>query len=74
MLELIQRAQGQAERIAVLDTKGTYTYQDLLDASASVANELLDAKADLKESRVAFLVPPDLIMWKFNGEFGEREE
>jgi len=58
MLELIQRAQGQAERIAVLDTKGTYTYKDLLDASASVAKELLDAKADLKESRVAFLVPP----------------
>lgn len=57
MLELIQSAYSHPTATAIIDTKGSYTYRELLDASASVANELLAGKKDLEESRVAFLVP-----------------
>ncbi|MEL6257338.1 MAG: AMP-binding protein, partial [Bacteroidota bacterium] len=58
MLELIQRANNQLDKTAIIDSNGTYDYRELLDASASVANELLAGQDDLNEKRVAFLVPP----------------
>ena len=45
------------ERVAVIDEHGKYTYGDLLDASTRVASALLRRKSDLREARVAFMVP-----------------
>jgi malonyl-CoA/methylmalonyl-CoA synthetase len=55
---LIARAETQRERTAIVAPEGTFTYGDLLDASARVAASLLAGRADLGETRVAFLVPP----------------
>ena len=57
-LPLIARARRHAERTAILAAEGTFTYRDLLDASARVAACLLGGRSDLEEARVAFLVPP----------------
>lgn len=57
-LPLFARARAHAGRTAIVATEGTFTYADLLDASARVAACLLDGRADLKEARVAFLVAP----------------
>jgi malonyl-CoA/methylmalonyl-CoA synthetase len=48
------------DRIAVVDRSRPVTYADLDAASWQVAAALLDGSADLKEARVAFLVPPGL--------------
>lgn len=66
-IELIDRAQRFAARDAVLAGNRPYTYAALLDASAAVAGHLLetaggrgqdpDARRDLREARVAFLLP-----------------
>jgi malonyl-CoA/methylmalonyl-CoA synthetase len=55
---LIARAVTQAQRTAIFDTGGSFTYGHLLDASARVASALLDGLDDLKEKRVPFLVTP----------------
>jgi malonyl-CoA/methylmalonyl-CoA synthetase len=57
-LPLIARAEEYVERIAILDTEGSYTYERLLDASARVASALLNGVADLNQERVLFLVAP----------------
>jgi len=57
-LPLIARAEAQRERTAIAAPEGIFTYGDLLDASARVAASLLAGRADLGETRVAFLVPP----------------
>ena len=57
-LPIVARARGHAERTAVVAAEGTFTYAQLLDASARVAGALLDGAADLAEARVAFLAPP----------------
>jgi len=57
-LTLVARARAHAERTAIVAAEGTFTYRDLLDASARVATCLLDGHDDLEEARVAFLVPP----------------
>lgn len=56
--DLIARAQQHAERTAIVDCNGSYSYQDLLDASARIAATLLAGRDDLDEERVAFLVAP----------------
>ncbi len=56
---LIARAQQHEGRTAIVDSQGrTYTYNDLLDASAHVAATLLAGREDLQQERVAFLVTP----------------
>src|SRR5256885_11163232 len=55
---LVARAQQYAERIAIGAAEGTFTYRDVLDASARVAACLLGGQDDLGEARVAFLVSP----------------
>ncbi len=55
---LIARAELHADRTAILDAEGSYTYERLLDASARVASALLDGLDDLNEQRVLFLVAP----------------
>ncbi len=55
---LFIHAQRHAERTAVVDSQGSYTYRDLLDASSRVATALLAGHEDLNEKRIAFLVTP----------------
>src|SRR3970040_1248973 len=45
-------------RTAVIAADGTFTYDDLDDASRRVAGALLADNEDLNQGRVAFLVPP----------------
>ena len=56
----IVRAQLHSGRTAIVDGSGTFTYGQLLDASARVASALLDGDGlgDLGEKRVAFLIAP----------------
>jgi len=55
---LIAHAQRHSGRTAVVDSQGSFTYKDLLDASSRVATALLAGHQDLQEERVAFLVTP----------------
>jgi malonyl-CoA/methylmalonyl-CoA synthetase len=57
-LPLISRAKRQGGRTAVVDSRGSFTYKDLLDASSDVAAALLAGRKDLQQDRVAFLVTP----------------
>ena len=56
-LPLIDRANQNPTKTAIVATEGTFTYQDLLETSAKIATKLLDNIADLQEQRVAFLIP-----------------
>jgi len=55
---IFKRAQQHNRRTAIVDSRGTHTYRDLLDASSCIAAALLARRADLNEERVAFLVTP----------------
>lgn len=57
-LELIAQATRHQARTAIIASEGTFTYHQLLKASAGIASKLLADKNDLQETRVAFLVPP----------------
>ena len=43
---------------AIVDPDGSYSYQDLDEASRRVAGALLDGREDLQQARVTYLVPP----------------
>ena len=58
LVPLVERALKHGARVAVVDARGTFTYQDLLEVSARVAEALLSDRADLQEGRVAFLLTP----------------
>lgn len=58
ILPLVVRAEAVRARTAIAAPDGSFTYANLLDASARVAASLLAGRADLAEARVAFLVPP----------------
>jgi malonyl-CoA/methylmalonyl-CoA synthetase len=58
LLPIIAHAEQSGGSTAVIDSQGTFTYKDLLDASSRVAAALLDGRSDLAEERVAFLVTP----------------
>jgi malonyl-CoA/methylmalonyl-CoA synthetase len=58
MLRLFRRAVEFTGRTALVDPVGTHSYDDLVGASAAVADTLLGRTGDLDEARVAFLVPP----------------
>lgn len=55
---LISRARGFGDRIAVRSGDSTYCYQTLVDRATAVAANLLGAKGDLQESRIAFRISP----------------
>jgi malonyl-CoA/methylmalonyl-CoA synthetase len=57
-LPLIARALQHGPRASVVDQLRTFTYDDLLQASARVASALLAGREDLREQRVAFLLTP----------------
>lgn len=58
-IRLLEQARARAGDPAILASDGRFRYGDLLEASASAASVLLDGAPDLKECRVAFLVPPN---------------
>ncbi|HVH09229.1 MAG TPA: acyl-CoA synthetase [Gemmatimonadales bacterium] len=55
---LVARAARYADRTAIDAVEGTFTYRELLSASARVAACLLGSTDDLREARVAFLTSP----------------
>ncbi len=57
-LPLIVQAQQHSGRTAVIDSRGSFSYLDLVDGSSRLAAALLAGRADLHEDRVAFLVSP----------------
>ncbi len=57
-LPIVARAWEHADRTAVAAEEGRFTYRELLAASRAVASALLDGAGDLREARVAYLVPP----------------
>lgn len=56
-IELIDRLTSYGDRIAVTDSTGSYSFEDLLGSSRSVASCLLAMENDLREKRVAFMIP-----------------
>jgi malonyl-CoA/methylmalonyl-CoA synthetase len=58
MLNLFEKGKKYKEKIAIVDKKGTYSYENLLEKSHEVASILLEKEMDLKEKRVAFMVSP----------------
>ena len=56
-LTLIARATLHRDAVAFRTAKSTHSYQELLDRSADLASALLGKEDDLKEARVALLVP-----------------
>ncbi len=55
--QLIERAFGFPERLALVTPGGEYTYGQLLEASERVAAGLLGGRGDLAGERVTFLAP-----------------
>ena len=56
-LELVRRAQDFGPRVAVTSNGQDHSYDSLLSVSEGMAASLLDGSTDLKEQRVAFLIP-----------------
>jgi malonyl-CoA/methylmalonyl-CoA synthetase len=56
-LPIVSRISTYLKNIAITDSKGAYTYGDLLAKSERVASRLLDGQSDLGEARIAFIVP-----------------
>jgi len=56
-LPLINKAKAFKQRIAIVDENGQYTYEELLNASNSVASSLLQKQTDCTGARIAFMVP-----------------
>ena len=53
-LPLVARAREHGSRVAIVDADRSYSYTELLEASARVAGALLEGGSDLREARVAF--------------------
>ena len=58
-IHLIERAKQFPKRTAILTPKSSFSYFDLFLQSEQVAKNLLEGSPDLKEKRVAFLLPSD---------------
>ena len=58
MINLISKAQNYTDRTAIISNNQKFSYSDLLARSSDIALELLGAKEDINEARIAFLVPP----------------
>lgn len=57
MINLIHRASQFSLRTAIKSEGKNFTYNQLLEQSSHIATTLLGTKKDLKEDRIAFLVP-----------------
>jgi len=66
-MELIDRAAGYSDHIAIVTGDQSLSYSDLLTRSAGVASCLLAGADDLGEERIAFYLPGSidyaLVMW-----------
>ena len=60
MIPLIERAFQFPSRTAVVERGNKFTYQDLLERSAAIAQSLLGEQKDLNQQRVAFIVNPSV--------------
>ena len=60
-IPLINGLDQHHDRKAIIESDGLFTYRDLMTASHKVASCLLDGEPDLKETRVAFLMPPGFL-------------
>ncbi|NAS11019.1 acyl-CoA synthetase [Poritiphilus flavus] len=58
MIPLLERADNFKERTALRSDSSSLSYGELLDTAHIVASQLLNGRADLYESRIAFLIPP----------------
>lgn len=56
-LPLIERAAQQGDKIAITTAEGHFTYHTLLSQSARIATQLLEGTDDLREQRVALMIP-----------------
>jgi malonyl-CoA/methylmalonyl-CoA synthetase len=56
--QIFANAEFHQERRAILSPEGAFSYRQLLEASTKIASCLLAGKTDLRETRVAFLIPP----------------
>jgi malonyl-CoA/methylmalonyl-CoA synthetase len=56
--QVIAHAQRYDGRTAVVDSRGSFSYNDLLNASSRVAEALLAGREDLQEQRVTFSLTP----------------
>ena len=67
MLSIFKNAEQHAERVALRDETGSYTYKDIVKASNKTASALIGDDSDLKEKRIGFLIPPSFeyvsILW-----------
>lgn len=67
MLSIFKNAEQCAERVALRDKTGSYTYKDIVKASNKTASALIGDDSDLKEQRIGFLIPPSFeyvsILW-----------
>jgi len=71
---LTQRAEAFSQRTAIIDSRGHHSYQELIQAADTLADELLGMSSDLSESRVALLTRADFAyvsaqwgIWKAGG-------
>ena len=58
MIAIIEQAEANKGRVAILSEGLSYRYEDLLNSSRTLADRLLNGLADLNEQRVAFMVDP----------------
>src|SRR5579871_4241199 len=57
-LSLLAQCDRYADRTAIVDEKGSFSYRQLLQTSSSVAAALLAGREDLQEERITFAVTP----------------
>ena len=57
---MLTAALHQPDALAIVDAHGNHTYGELLQASSRIAAALLAGRDDLREERIAFLLPPGL--------------
>lgn len=58
MLKVVERAEENGQRVAVRAAGKTFTYEQLVNASAQIAADLLAGREDLREAPVAIFVTP----------------
>jgi malonyl-CoA/methylmalonyl-CoA synthetase len=60
MNSLFYQSNILADKIAIIDSSGSYNYSQLQSFSDAFASYLLDEKSDLSETRVAYMVDPGI--------------
>ncbi len=57
MINLIERLNNFKDNAAIIDERGEYSYQQLLNSSSKIASFLLQGQENLRQARVAFIIP-----------------